>query len=252
MDLELNNKVALVTDGAHGLGRAVCLALAAEGARVAINYHRHPDEAESLAAEIRDRFAVEACAVGSDVSFEADVVAMFESVEQRLGVVEILVNKAEVCPTGRITETTAVEWNKTLAVNLGGAFLTSREFVRRLIPTGRKGRIVNVASQAAFRGLSTGHVPYDASQGGLVSLTISLAGEMAAQGVAVNAVALGSIRSDLTTPEDANSSPCEATIPLGRLGEPAEVADMVVFLASERASYMTGATVDCTGGVLMR
>lgn len=253
MDLGLNKKVALVTGGAHGLGRAVCRALAAEGASVAINYRRHPEQAETLAADIRQQFGVEALAVLADVSAETDVIGMFESVQERLGIVDVLVNNAAHCPTRWVKDMTLAEWSDTLAVNLNGAFLTSREFVRRLLADGRKGRIVNVSSQAAFRGSTTGHAPYDASKGGLVSLTVSLAREMAPYGIAVNAVAPGMMLTEMTSATlNANLPKYLARIPVGRLGDPAEVADMIVFLASDRASYMTGATVDCSGGMLMR
>jgi 3-oxoacyl-[acyl-carrier protein] reductase len=253
MDLELNHKVALVTGGSHGLGRAISLALAAEGARVAINYRRHPEQAETLAAEIQRQFGVAALAVRGDIACEADVAALFERIESAWGVVEVLINNAAVCPTCQVKDLTLEQWTQTLDVNLTGTFLTSRELVRRLLAAGRKGRIVNVSSQAAFRGSTTGHAPYDASKGGMVSFTVALARELAPRGIAVNAVAPGMMRTEMTARTlDAHQEKYLARIPLGRIGQPDEIANVVAFLASERASYMTGATVDVSGGMLMR
>jgi len=253
MDLQLRDKVALVTGGSHGLGRAISLGLAAEGARVAVNYHRTAEKAEQLADEIRQQHGTEALAVLGDVAREADVAAMFDCVEARLGLVEILVNNAAVCPTCQVKDMTLDEWTRTLEVNLTGTFLVSREVVRRLLAAGRKGRIVNISSQAAFRGSTTGHAPYDASKGGMISFTVSLAREIAAHGIAVNAVAPGMMLTEMTAKTlAANEAKYLARIPLGRIGRTDEIAAAVVFLASERASYMTGATVDVSGGMLMR
>jgi 3-oxoacyl-[acyl-carrier protein] reductase len=140
-----------------------------------------------------------------------------------------------------------------VAVNMTGTFLCSREFVKRLLDAGRPGRIVNVSSQAAFRGSTTGHAPYDASKGGIISLTVSLAREVAASGIAVNAVAPGMMYTEMTAKTiDANKQKYLDRIPLHRIGDPAEIADVIIFLASDRASYMTGATVDVSAGMLMR
>lgn len=253
MNLGLRDKVALVTGGAHGLGKSIALAFAAEGARVIVNYHRRPEQAEALAAEIRQQFSTQCEAMQADVASEADVVAMFDRADERFGGLDALVNNAAVCPTRWVKDMPYDEWNATVAVNLGGTFLTCREFVRRRIAAQRPGRIVNVSSQAAFRGSTTGHAPYDASKGGMVSFTISLAREVAKHGIAVNAVAPGMMLTEMTAGTlGANLQKYLDRIPLRRLGDPAEIADMIVFLASDRASYMTGATVDCSGGMLMR
>ena len=253
MDLELSGKTALVTGGARGLGRAICLALAAEGARVAVNYRRDAEAAEAVVEEIQRQYNVEALVVPGDVSRERDVQEMFRQVEDQFSLVEILVNNAAVCPTCPLHELSLAQWEETLAVNLTGTFLTCREMVRRLLAAKRTGRIVNVSSQAAFRGSTTGHAPYDASKGGIVSLTVSLAREVAAHGIAVNAVAPGMMYTEMTAAAlDAHPNKYLARIPLGRIGQPAEIADVIVLLASARASYMTGATVDVSGGMLMR
>lgn len=253
MNLNLHDKVALVTGGSRGLGKAICMALAAEGATVAVNCQRQRDLAEGVVSTINAASGSEAMLVEGDVSREADVAAIFDRVEARFSQVDVLVNNAAVCPTCQVKDMTAEQWRRTLEVNLTGAFLTCREMVRRLLAAGRTGRIVNVVSQAAFRGSTTGHAPYDASKGGLVSLTIALARELAGAGIAVNAVAPGMMLTEMTAQVlEANQDKYLARIPLGRIADTAEIARVVVFLASEAASYMTGATVDVSGGMLMR
>jgi 3-oxoacyl-[acyl-carrier protein] reductase len=260
MDLQLQDKVALVTGGSHGLGKAICLALAAEGAKVVVNYYRNEEagvdlveSAEAVVAEIGEKCGTEAIALPGDVSSEAEVLEMYGRIEERFGLVEILVNNAAVCPTGPVAETSVDVWRNTLDVNLTGTFLCSREAVKRLLDAKRPGRIVSIVSVAAFRGSTTGHAPYDASKAGIVTFTVALAREVAAKGIAVNAVAPGMMFTEMTAETiTKNKEKYLARIPLNRIGTTEEVADVVVFLASERASYMTGATVDVSGGMLMR
>ena len=253
MDLEISGKVALVTGGSRGLGRAVCLALAAEGARVAVNYRRDAEAAESVVEEIQRLHRVEAMSVRGDVAREDHVREMFSAAEHRLGTLDILVNNAGIWPTATVCEMTLAAWEQTLSTNLTGAFLPCRKATQRWLAGGRGGRIVNVSSQAAFMGATTGHAHYAASKAGLVSLTVSLAREVAARGIAVNAVAAGMMRTDMSHEAlEAGEEKYLQRIPLRRIADPAEVANIIVFLASERASYMTGATVDVSGGMLMR
>jgi 3-oxoacyl-[acyl-carrier protein] reductase len=253
MDLGLKNKVALVTGASRGLGKTIALTLASEGVQVAVNYRRESDKAEQLVDEIKTKYGGAAISVGANVACETDVVRMFQQIESELGLVQVLINNAAVCPTRKVKDMSAAEWTETIAVNLHGTFLTSREMVRRLLAVEETGRIVNVASQAAFRGSTTGHAPYDASKGGMVSFTISLAREVAESGIAVNAVAPGMMFTEMTQKTlKANEHKYLDRIPLHRIAETSEIADVVVFLASNRASYMTGATVDVSGGMLMR
>jgi len=253
MDLNLEGKVALVTGGSRGLGKSICLSLAAEGAKVVVNYRQTADRAAAVVEKIKEDCGVETLAVGGDVSIEDDVKKMFDLAEEKFSRVDILVNNAAVCPTRWVKDMDEEEWNRTIAVNLTGTFLTSRELVRRLVAAGRGGRIVNIVSQAAFRGSTTGHAPYDASKGGIVSFTIALARELAGHGICVNAVAPGMILTEMVAKVlEKNKEKYLSRIALRRIAEPREVADVVTFLASEKASYMTGATVDVTGGMLMR
>ncbi|HUT94489.1 MAG TPA: SDR family oxidoreductase [Thermoguttaceae bacterium] len=253
MDLGLRDKVAIVTGGSRGLGRAISLGLAAEGAKVAVNYRENAEAAEALVAEIARTHGTEAVAVSADVSQEPDVEAMFRLIEARLARIDVLVNSAGVWPTAYVKDMTLDAWNHTLAVNLTGPLLASRGAVRRWLAMGVKGRIVNISSQAAFHGSTTGHAHYAASKAGLVALTISLAREVAPHGIRVNAIAAGMMDTDMA--RDALERDAQAylkRIPLGRIADPAEIARVAVFLASDRASYMTGATVNVTGGMLMR
>jgi len=253
MDLSLKDKVALVTGGSRGLGKAICLSLAAEGAKVAVNYRRTADKAQAVVDRIKTEYGLEALAVGGNVAKEADVLSIFKQVAEKFSQIDILVNNAAVCPTCQVKDMSEEMWTETIEVNLTGTFLTSRQFVKRLLEADRAGRIVNIVSQAAFRGSTTGHAPYDASKGGIVSFTIALAREVAQQGIAVNAVAPGIILTEMVAKVlEKNKEKYLDRIPLRRIAEPKEVADVVTFLASERAGYMTGATVDVTGGMLMR
>ena len=253
MDLNLEDKAALVTGGSRGLGRAICLALAAEGARVAVNYRRDPQRAIEVADAIGASFGREALVVAGDVSSSADVMRMFDESEARLGPLDVLVNNAGVWPSAQVVDIAEEDWDRTLEINLKGPFLTCREAVRRWLAAGRGGRIVNISSPAAFLGATTGHAHYASAKAGLVSFTVSLAREVAPRGIHVNAVAPGMMRTDMAHDAlEANEPQYLQRIPLGRIADPEEVADTVVFLASDRASYTTGATIDVSGGMLMR
>jgi len=260
MDLNLKDRVALVTGGSRGLGRAICLGLAAEGARVAINYYCDPGggidlgpEAAELAKVIRAANGVDVLPVAGDVSRADEVQRMISLTEAALGPLDILVNNAGVWPTAFVKDMAEEEWNTTLAVNLPGTFLTCREVVRRWLASGRRGSIGNITSQAAFHGATPGHAHYAASKAGVVAFTVSLAREVAPQGIRVNAVAPGMMATEMAREAlEKGRDDYLKRIPLRRIADAAEVASAVVFLASDRASYMTGATVDVTGGMLMR
>ncbi|MHB8899274.1 MAG: SDR family NAD(P)-dependent oxidoreductase [Thermoguttaceae bacterium] len=253
MDLHLQDKVALVTGGSRGLGRAICLGLAAEGARVAVNYHRGQAAAAEVVQAMRTLHSARGVSLQADVANSADVARMFEECEAALGPIDILVNNAGVWPTAFVREMDEKDWDLTFQVNVKAAFLTCREAVRRWLDAGRGGRIVNISTQAAFHGSTTGHSHYAASKAALVNFTVSLAREVARSGIFVNGVAPGMMRTDMAREAlEENEDKYIQRTPLGRIAEPAEIADTVVFLASDRASYTTGATFDATGGMLMR
>ena len=258
MDLKLNGAVAIVTGGSRGLGEAICLELAAEGVKVAVNYRTDPKRAQAVADRINAAHGGrkgegEACAVPGDVGQESEVREMFRLVRQRFGRIDILVNNAGICPISKVEAMREEEWSDTIRTNLTGTFLASREMVRALKEAGRGGCIISITSPAAFVGSASGKSHYAASKAGVVAFTVSLARETAGQGIRVNAVAPGMMDTDMvaeTLKRDVQKY--NAQIPLGRIGRTEEIADVVVFLASGRAGYMTGATVDVSGGLLMR
>lgn len=250
MDLKLKDKVVLVTGGSRGIGSAICKAFAAEGAKVGVNYRQSRAEAESVVKAIGAKVAAP---IPGDLAKAGDIAPMFDALEKALGPVDVLVNNAAYCPSGPIESYTREEWEHTFAVNVTGAFLASQELIKRLRARKAKGKIVNIASQAAFLGSTSGHLPYDASKGALVSMTRAIAREVAKEGINVNAVAPGMVLTEMVAKIwEERKAKYLARIPLYRIGEPEEIANVTVFLASDAASYMTGATVDVSGGLLMR
>jgi 3-oxoacyl-[acyl-carrier protein] reductase len=251
MNLGLKNKVALVTGGYRGLGRAICLNLAAEGAKVAVNYRKNKEKADLLVSEMRDKLKAEAVAVYGDVTIEEDVKRIFKEVEGRFSRLDILVNNSGICPVSMVQNMELSEWESVIRTNLTGTFLTCREMVNFLIKRNMPGKIVNIASQSAFNGSASGKSHYSASKGGVVSFTGSLAKEVASYGINVNAVAPGMLYTEMTAETlDKNMDKYKEKIPIGRIAEVDEVARIVVFLASEASSYITGATIDASGGMI--
>lgn len=255
MELQLHGKTAVVTGGSRGLGAAICEALAREGAHVAVNYCENSEKAQALVDRILRRAAGKAYAIQADVSREDDVAKLFSETEKHFGPADILVNNAGICPVRMIVDTDFSEWKRVMEINVDATFLTCREFARRCIRDGRPGRIVNIVSQAAFNGSKNGKTPYACSKGAEVSFTVSFAKEAAKYGIQVNAVAPGMIATDLTQislKDPADYARYNSSIPAGRLGEPEEIADAVVFLASAASLYCTGSVLDVTGGMIGR
>jgi 3-oxoacyl-[acyl-carrier protein] reductase len=253
MELNLKDKVVLVTGGSRGIGKAICLEFAKEGAKVVVNYVCNRELAEQTVAEIEQKYNVNAIALKANMSCEQEILSMISTAEQKLGTVDILINNAAYCPSGPITSYTHEEWDKTFAINVRGMFIASRELIKDWLSENKKGVIVNIASQAAFRGSTTGHLPYDSSKGAMVSFTIGLAREVAKKGIRVNAIAPGLVRTEMVieTWENKKEKYLER-IPLYRIAEPEEIAHIAVFLGSNAASYITGATIDASGGMMMR
>ncbi len=253
MNLNLAGKVALVTGGSRGIGAAICRGLAAEGVRVGVNYANSPDKAEGVVTGIARDFGVEAVALRGNLEKSEEVVALFDALEGRFGPVDILVNNAAYCPGGPLASYSVEEWEKTFRINVTGTFVACKEHVRRLQAAGRKGKIVNIVSQAAFLGSTSGHLPYDSSKGAVVSMTRAIAREVAKSGITVNAVAPGLVKTEMVAANLATKLDFYLSrIPLNRIAEPEDIANAVTFLASSAADYMTGTTLDLTGGMLMR
>lgn len=258
MDLRLKGKKAIVTGGARGLGAGICRSLAREGVDVAVNYaHTGSDErAGAVAGELKTEYGVNALSCRADVSREGEVAALFDTAETAFGgPVDILVNNAGVCPVINIVDTSYETWREVMDINVDAVFLTCRELARRNIPRNHGGRIINIASQAAYNGSKNGKTHYSASKGAVVSFGVSFAKEVAQYGIYINTVLPGMLLTELTritlTDEDAVKKYTSA-LTLGRLGEITEVGNMVAFLASDVVSYSTGAVFDITGGMMSR
>jgi 3-oxoacyl-[acyl-carrier protein] reductase len=244
----LSGRVALVTGASRGIGRAVALRLAALGARVAVNDVEAAREAgEALAAEMTAAGAG-ALFVAGDVSRADDVRDMVAEVERGLGPVDILVNNAGITRDGLFVRMEESDWDAVMAVNLKGAFLTSRAVARGMMKR-RSGVIVNLASVVALRG-NAGQANYVAAKAGLIGLTKSLARELAPRNIRVNAVAPGYIQTSMTAAlsESARESIHGAT-PLNRVGAPEDVAEAVAFLAGDGAAFITGVVLPVDGGL---
>jgi 3-oxoacyl-[acyl-carrier protein] reductase len=227
--------------------------LAAEGAKVAVNYHSNATKGRQVVDEVEKEYKTEVISVQADVSKSEQVRQMFEQTEENLGPLDILVNNAGIWPTAYVADMPEEQWDSTIDINMKGPFLTCRWAVQQWLKTGRTGRIVNISSQAASYGSTTGHAHYAASKAGLVTFTKSLAREVAANGICVNAVSPGFMATEMAEDDfRKNKEQYLKRIPLGRIADPAEIANMVVFLASDRAGYITGATMDVNGGMLMR
>jgi NAD(P)-dependent dehydrogenase (short-subunit alcohol dehydrogenase family) len=238
--------VMLVTGGSRGIGAAVCRLAAAAGYSVVVNYAASAETAMALATEIGNgSFAVQA-----DVADEGAVLAMFATIDERLGRIDVLVNNAGVAGSyGPLDSYTVEALERLWAVNLTGPFVCAREAVRRMRADGGGGSIVNISSKAAVLGGSNEWVHYAATKGGIDTMTIGLAKELAPHGIRVNAVRPGLIESDFhlhATPGRVERM--LPLIPMQRVGSPEEVAEAVLWLASPAASYVTGAFIEVTGG----
>ena len=252
MDLHINSKTALVTGGASGLGKAITVALAEECANVAINYRSKKSDADSLAEQIQKQFGVKAMTVYADVSNENDVRGMFEAIEKTLGPVDIAVNNAAYCANPECAELSLDEFRKCVDINLQGTFLVCRETVRRLRERLAPGYIVNVSSQAALRGSQSGKTAYDMTKAGILGFTRSLALETAKDNILVNAVLPGLMYTEIIAQFiDADPERFNKRSPLGRIARTEEIAQVIVLLCSDRASYMTGTSVDISGGMAL-
>jgi 3-oxoacyl-[acyl-carrier protein] reductase len=253
MELNLKGKTALVTGGGSGLGAAISKIFASEGADVAVNYIVDEEKVFEFVRNVSPDYGVKCIAVKGDISIPADMNSNVAAVIEKLGKIDILVNNAGVWPTAYVENMSDEEWDKTIRINLNGPFYLSKRVVNHLIERKAKGKIINIVSQAAFQGSTSGHAHYAASKGGLVAFTVSLAREVAKYGINVCAVAPGMARTPMNQETlREREEDYLSRIPLGRIAEPSEIANVVAFLASDKADYITGATIDVSGGMLMR
>lgn len=242
-------RLAVVTGGARGIGRAICLTLAREGSDVAI-VDLNLAEAEETRTAVT-RLGRSAHVYAADVSQESDIERLFTEIRDQLSIPEILVNNAGICQTTSILDLRAAEWDRVLAVNLRGTFLASREAFR-LMKERRQGKIISIASAAAKLGGVTAGAHYAASKAGIIAFAKSLALEAAPYRINVNVVCPGPTVTQMTEAwgEETNRA-FAARIPWKEYGRPQDVAEAVAFLASEKARYITGEVLDVNGGLVM-
>ena len=248
--MEQMAKRALVTGGSRGIGRAVCLALAARGMRVAVNYAGNAAAAEEVVQACLQQGAPDAFAVQADVSDAEQVRALVAAVSERWGGVDVLVNNAGITRDGLMMRMSEQDFDAVLATNLKGAFACMQAVMRPMMKQ-RWGRIVNMSSVVGLRG-NLGQANYAASKAGLIGMSKSAAKELASRGITVNCVAPGFIETDMTAvlPESVRTA-LLGQIPLARLGAAEEVAAAVAFLASPEAAYITGQVLCVDGGMAM-
>lgn len=245
----LDGKVALVTGGSRGIGRAVALELAKSGAKVVVNYAGNINAANEV-CEVVTAAGGEAMAIQADVSDANSVDAMIKQVIEKYGRIDILVNNAGITRDNLLMRMKEEDWDIVINTNLKGIFLCTK-LVSRYMMKQKSGRIINMTSVVGITG-NAGQSNYSAAKAGVIGFTKSMAKELASRGITVNAIAPGFISTDMTAVlSEQVKTELAGQIPLGRLGEPEDIAAAVVFLVSNAANYITGQTIHVDGGMVM-
>jgi 3-oxoacyl-[acyl-carrier protein] reductase len=249
MQISLKDRIAVVTGGSRGIGRAIAMTLAASGATVVVNYQRNAAAADETVAAITAADGA-AISIQADVSVSADVERLFKTVIDQYGTVDILVNNAGITRDTLLLRMKEDDFDTVIDTNLRGVYLCTKAALRPMTRA-RSGRIINITSVVGLIG-NAGQSNYAAAKAGIIGFTRAVAREMASRGITVNAVAPGYIETELTAGlgEQVRAAILEA-IPLGRLGTPQDVANLVCFLASDAAAYITGQTLTVDGGMVM-
>ncbi|WP_312909822.1 SDR family oxidoreductase [Stutzerimonas nitrititolerans] len=246
------SRVMLITGASRGIGAATARLAAAEGYALCLNFHHRADAAQQLLEELKST-GTQAIAVATDVADETQVARLFATIDEQFGRLDVLVNNAGMLERQmRLDEMDAARLMRVFAVNVTGSFLCAREAVKRMSTRygGKGGAIVNVSSIAAKLGAPNEYIDYAAAKGAIDSMTLGLAKEVAAEGIRVNAVRPGVIRTEIHASggEPGRVERVKASVPMGRGGEAEEVAEAILWLAGEKASYTSGALLDVSGG----
>ena len=245
----LKDSVAIVTGSGRGIGRAIALELAAAGVKVVVNYAGRSDKAEETLALIKETGGI-GLVVQADVSQGADVDRLLKTTLEHFGKIDILVNNAGITRDSLLLRMKEADWDSVMATNLKGAYLCTKAVSKGMLKQ-RSGVIVNISSVVGLSG-NAGQANYAAAKAGLIGFTKSIAKEFASRGIRVNAVAPGYIFTDMTeTLPEGTQNEVLRGIPLGRIGNPEDVAKVVRFLVSPEASYITGQTLCVDGGMEM-
>jgi 3-oxoacyl-[acyl-carrier protein] reductase len=245
----LEGKVALVTGSSRGIGRAIALAMAKEGCQVAVNYLGSEDKANSLCDEI-GQLGGKAIPFRADVSQWDEAKNMVDGVLSSFGKVDILVNNAGITKDNLLLRMSQDDWEEVIRINLSGVYNCTKLLLKPMIKE-RQGRIINITSVSGITG-NPGQSNYAAAKAGLIGFTKSVAKEVASRNILVNGIAPGFIATDMTeTLVQADQEKLLSAIPLGRLGSPEDIANVAVFLASEKAGYITGQIITVDGGLTM-
>jgi len=245
----LNDKVAIITGSARGIGRAIALCFADAGCKVVVNYHHSKAKAWEVAQEIEGRISGRSLVVKADVANKDDVGRMVSETLQKFSKIDILVNNAGISHHCNFLDLTLEDWNRMIDVNLTGVFICSQVTVPVILKQGW-GRIINIASTSGITGGTSG-VHYAAAKGGVIAFTKALSSEVARFGVTVNAIVPSKIETDMLDQAvggEKGKAALLPKIPVGRLGKPEEIAQLALFLASEAAGYITGETIVASGG----
>lgn len=247
--MRLEGKTAIVTGGSRGIGRAICIALAKEGANI-VTCYAHGAESTLETVKLCEEYGVKAVAVKADVAVADDVEALVAKAKEDFGTVDILVNNAGITKDNLMLKMTEEDFEQVIDTNLKGAFLCVKNASKIMIKQ-RSGKIINISSVVGVSG-NAGQVNYAASKAGLIGMTKSVAKELASRGITSNAVAPGFIETDMTAklPETVIEE-MKKTIPMKSSGKPEDVANLVVFLASDEARYITGQVICVDGGMAM-